>query len=68
MFEFMPCFGKDLASDVLDNAHIVLDKSKGLLDLAPVPGLSAAAGVALAIIDQVKARNFATQLLGCTNC
>ena len=54
MFEFMPCCGKDLARDVLDNAHIVLDKSKGILDLAPVPGLSAAADVVLAIIDQVK--------------
>ena len=40
--------------DVLDNAYTVLDKSKGLLDLAPVPGLSAAADVVLAIIDQVK--------------
>ena len=40
--------------DVLDNAYTVLDKSKGLLDLAPVPGLSAAADVVLAIIEQVK--------------
>ena len=56
MFEFMPCCGKDLASDVLDNAYTVLDKTKGLLDLAPVPGLSAAADVVLAIIDQVKVR------------
>ena len=39
---------------VLDNAYTVLDKSKGLLDLAPVPGLSAAADVVLAIIEQVK--------------
>ena len=40
--------------DVLDNVYTVLDKSKGLLDLAPVPGLSAAADVVLAIIEQVK--------------
>ena len=40
--------------DILDNAYTVLDKSKGFLDLAPVPGLSAAADVVLAIIDQVK--------------
>ena len=42
--------------DVLDNAYTVLAKSKGLLDLAHVPGLSAAADVVLAIIDQVKVR------------
>ena len=42
--------------DVLDNAYTVLDKSKGLLDLAPVPGLSAAADVVLALIEQVKVR------------
>ena len=40
--------------DVLDNVYTVVDKTKGLLDLAPVPGLSAAADVVLAIIDQVK--------------
>ena len=40
--------------EVLDNVYLVLDKSKGFLDLAPVPGLSAAADVVLAIIDQVK--------------
>ena len=45
---------KDLASDVLDNVHTALDKTKDLLGLAPVPGLSAAANVVLAIIDQVK--------------
>ena len=40
--------------DILDNVYTVLDKTKGLLDLASVPGLSAAADVVLAIIDQVK--------------
>ena len=40
--------------DVLDNVYTVLDKTKGLLDIASVPGLSAAADVVLAIIDQVK--------------
>ena len=47
---------KDLASDVLDNVHTALDKTKDLLDLAPVPGLSAAADVVLALIEQVKVR------------
>ena len=42
--------------DILDNVYTILDKTKGLLDLAPVPGLSAAADVVLAIIDQVKVR------------
>ena len=50
----MPSSKKKLAMDALDNAYTVLDKSKGLLDLAPVPGLSAAADVVLAIIEQVK--------------
>ena len=50
----MPSSKKKRAIDVLDNVYTVLDKSKGLLDLAPVPGLSAAADVVLAIIDQVK--------------
>ena len=45
---------KDLASDVLDNVHTALDKTKDLLDLAPVPGLSSAADVVLALIEQVK--------------
>ena len=47
--------------DVLDNVYTVLDKTKGLLDLASVPGLSAAADVVLAIINQVKVRT-------CTPC
>ena len=47
---------KNLASDILDNVHTALDKTKGLLDLAPVPGLSAAADVVLALIEQVKVR------------
>ena len=45
---------RDLASDVLDNVYTALDKTKDLLDLAPVPGLSAAADVVLALIEQVK--------------
>ena len=42
--------------DVLDNVYTVVDKTKGLLDLAPVPGLSSAADVVLALIEQVKVR------------
>ena len=45
-----------LAMEVLDNVYLVLDKSKGFLDLAPVPGLSSAADVVLALIEQVKVR------------
>ena len=55
----MPSSKKKRAMDVLDNVYTVLDTSKGLLDLAPVPGLSAAADVVLAIIDQVKVHIFA---------
>ena len=40
--------------DILDNVYTVLDKTKGLLEIASVPGLSAAADIVLAIIDQVK--------------
>ena len=47
---------KNLVSDVLDNVYTALDKTKDLLDLAPVPGLSAAADVVLALIEQVKVR------------
>ena len=47
--------------DVLDNVYTVLDKTKGLLEIASVPGLSAAADVVLAIINQVKVRT-------CTPC
>ena len=50
----MPSSKKKRAMDVLDNVYKVLDTSKGLLDLAPVPGLSASADVVLAIIEQVK--------------
>ena len=50
----MPPSRKRSALDALDNAYTALDKSKGSLDLSPVPGLLAAAGVVLAIIDQVK--------------
>ena len=50
----MPSSKKKRAMDVLDNVYTVVDKTKGLLDLAPVPGLLAAADVVLAIIDQVK--------------
>ncbi|RPD58732.1 hypothetical protein L226DRAFT_540255 [Lentinus tigrinus ALCF2SS1-7] len=42
------------ASDVLDNVCTALDKSRALLDLAPVPGLAAAVDVLLGILDQVK--------------
>ena len=52
----MPSSRNDLANDILNNVSTVLDKSKGFLDLAPVPGLSAAAEVVLAIIMQVKVR------------
>ena len=40
--------------DILNNVYTILDKTKGLLEIASVPGLSAAADVVLAIIDQVK--------------
>lgn len=42
--------------DALDNVQTLLKESKDLLSLAPVPGLSAAVGVLLAILDQVKVR------------
>lgn len=45
---------KDAVTDTLDNAYIVLKESKELLGLAPVPGLSPAISVLLAILDQVK--------------
>ena len=47
---------KKLAMDILDNVYTVLDKTKGLLEIASVPGLSAAADVVLALIEQVKVR------------
>ncbi|KAI0699634.1 hypothetical protein C8T65DRAFT_742450 [Cerioporus squamosus] len=45
---------KDVLADVLDNVQMALDKSRDFLSLAPVPGLPAAVGVLLAILDQVK--------------
>ena len=48
---------KDALADVLNNVYTAVDKSKGLIDMAPVPGLSAAADVLLAILDQVKVRS-----------
>ena len=50
----MPSLKKKLAMDILNNVYTILDKTKGLLEIASVPGLSAAADVVLAIIDQVK--------------
>ena len=55
-------FKKKLDMDILDNVYTVLDKTKGLLDLASVPGLSAATDVVLAIIDQVKVRTCTLRL------
>ncbi|RPD72331.1 hypothetical protein L226DRAFT_152027 [Lentinus tigrinus ALCF2SS1-7] len=49
-----PSASKDVVTDVLDNVYMALDKTKGLLDLAPVPGLSTAADALLAIWDQIK--------------
>ena len=48
--------------DILDNVYTLLDKTKGLLEIASVPGLSAAADIVLAIIDQVKVRIFMRRL------
>ena len=62
----MPSSKKELAMDILDNVYTVLDKTKGLLDLASVPGLSAAADVVLAIIARVKVRSSARRLV-CTD-
>ena len=48
--------------DILDNVYTVLDKTKSLLEIASVPGLSVAADVVLAIIDQVKVRTCTLRL------
>ena len=53
--------------DILDNVYTILDKTKGLLEIASVPGLSAAADVVLAIIDQVKV-SMCTPRLGYADC
>ncbi|RPD58733.1 hypothetical protein L226DRAFT_311000 [Lentinus tigrinus ALCF2SS1-7] len=45
---------KDALADVLDNVYTALDKSRGLLGIAPVPGLAAAVDLLLGILDQVK--------------
>ncbi|RPD72342.1 hypothetical protein L226DRAFT_573097 [Lentinus tigrinus ALCF2SS1-7] len=52
----MPLFANksDVVNDVLDNVYMALEKTKDLLDLAPVPGLSTAADALLGILDQVK--------------
>ena len=58
----MPSSKKELAMDILDNVYTLLDKTKGLLEIASVPGLSAAADIVLTIIDQVKVHIFMRRL------
>ena len=51
-----PSTRKDALTDVLNNVQSALDKSRGLLDLAPIPGLSSTIDILLDILDHVKVR------------
>ena len=53
----------DIVTDVLDHVTNTLSGTKSLLDFVPVPGLSAAADVLLAILGQIKVR-LCTQIAG----
>ena len=55
----------DIVTDVLDHVTNTLSGTKSLLDLVPVPGLSAATDVLLAILGQIKVR-VCTQIAGGT--
>ena len=44
----------DTVEDIVNNTKTVLETGKEFLELAPVPGLSAAVGSVITILEQVK--------------